>query len=112
MPQAARLYDRVEGTTSGEHTGHVPPHGPLPFTGEISANCSQDVRTNGRPAAFVSSVTTERDACCGASLGTVARGSATVRVNGVPAARIGDALAPHSGAGAVAGGSPDVRIGG
>lgn len=112
MPQAARLYDRVDGTTVGEHTGHIPPHGPIPFTGEITANCSPDVRTNGRPAAFISSVTTEQDACCGSSLGAVAQGSATVRVNGIPAARTGDALAPHNGAGTITGGSPDVRIGG
>lgn len=112
MPQAARLHDQVDGTTAGEHTGHIPPHGPIPFTGEISANCSPDVRTNGRPAAFVTSVTTERDACCGSSRGIIAVGSTTVRINGIPSARIGDALAPHNGAGTVTGGSQDVRIGG
>lgn len=112
MPAAARLYDRVDGTTAGEHTGHIPPHGPIPFTGEISGGCSPDVRTNSRPAAIVTSITTERDACCGSSQGIVAAGSRTVRINGLPAARVGDALAPHNGAGTVTGGSPDVKIGG
>ncbi len=112
MPQAARLNDRVDGVTGGEHCGHVPPHGPLPFTGEISGGCSPNVRTNGLPAAIAGSVTTERDGCCGSGAGTVAGGSGTVFVNGRPAARTGDALAPHSGAGAVTGGSGSVRIGG
>ena len=26
MPGAARLNDSIQGTTGGEHTGHVPPH--------------------------------------------------------------------------------------
>ena len=112
MPNAARLLDTVAGVTAGEHTGHVPPHPPLPFSGEISGGCSTNVRTHGRPAAIVTSVTTERDSCCGSSLGNVAAGSGTVRINGLPAARFGDALAPHSGSGTVTGGSPDVRIGG
>ena len=88
MPNAARLLDTVDGTTAGEHSA------------------------NGQPAAIVTSITTERDSCCGSSLGTVAVGSGTVRINGLPAARLGDALAPHSGSGTITGGSPDVRIGG
>ena len=36
MPQAARITDAVAGTTAGEHMGHVPPHAPEPFSGEIS----------------------------------------------------------------------------
>lgn len=43
--------------------------------------------------------------------GTTA-GEHTVRINGKPAARMGDTLAAHSGSGTVTGGSPDVRIGG
>lgn len=112
MPNAARLFDTVDGTTAGEHSGHAPPHPPLPFSGEISGGCSSNVRTNGRPAAIATSITTERDSCCGSSTGTVAVGSGTVRINGRPAARFGDALAPHSGSGTVTSGSPDVRIGG
>lgn len=77
MPQAARITDAVAGTTAGEHTGHVPPHSPEPFSGEISGACS-----------------------------------GTVRINGKPAARTGDALTTHSGSGTVTGGSPNVRIGG
>jgi uncharacterized Zn-binding protein involved in type VI secretion len=42
----------------------------------------------------------------------VAAGSALVFINGKPAARLGDALTPHSGSGAISGGSVDVFIGG
>ena len=53
MPQAARITDAVAGTTAGEHTGHVPPHSPEPFSGEISGACSGTVRINGLSAATV-----------------------------------------------------------
>ena len=112
MPNAARLTDAVDGTTAGEHSGHVPPHSPEPFTGEISGACAGNVRINGLAAATVGSTTTERDGGCGSSQGAVAAGSGTVRINGKAAARTGDALAPHSGTGNIAGGSATVRIGG
>ena len=38
--------------------------------------------------------------------------SGTVRINGKPAARMGDTLAAHSGSGTITGGSATVRIGG
>lgn len=47
MPAAARLNDTVKGTTGGEHSGHVPPHSPMTFTGEISAGCSGGVFGGG-----------------------------------------------------------------
>lgn len=94
MAQAARLGDAVTGTTAGEHSGHVPPHSPETFTGEISGGCSSDVFINAIPAAVAGSVTTERDGCCGSSQGKVAVGSGSVFINGKPAARRGDALAP------------------
>lgn len=112
MPSAARLNDAVTGTTAGEHSGHVPPHPPETFTGEISGGCSGDVFINGIPAAVVGSTTTERDSCCGSSPGSVAAGSGSVFINGKPAARVGDALAAHNGTGEIAAGSGDVSIGG
>ena len=112
MPQAARITDAVAGTTAGEHTGHVQPHSPEQFSGEISGACSGTVRINGLAAATVGSITTERDGCCGSSEGAVGAGSGTVRINGKAAARMGDALAAHSGSGTVTGGSSNVRIGG
>ena len=112
MPEAARLNDSVSGTTAGEHSGHVPPHSPEAFGGQISSGCSGNVFINGRPAATAGSVTTETDGCCGSSQGAVAAGSSSVFINGKPAARKGDALAAHSGSGEVASGSPDVFIGG
>lgn len=87
MPNAARLTDAVDGTTAGEHSGHVPPHSPEPFTGEISGSCSGDVRVNGLAAATVGSETTERDGCCGSSKGAVAarqRNSKDQRKSGGP----------------------------
>ena len=46
MPNAARLTDAVDGTTAGEHSGHVPPHSPEPFTGNITGG-SATVRIGG-----------------------------------------------------------------
>ena len=112
MPGAARLGDAVAGTTAGEHTGHVPPHPPMAFSGEISGSCSSNVFINGLPAATVGSVTTERDGCCGSGQGSVAVGSGSVFINGKPAARKGDDLNAHNGSGQVAAGSGDVFIGG
>ena len=112
MAKAARLGDAVTGTTAGEHSGHVPPHSPETFTGEISGGCSSDVFINGIPAAVVGSVTTEYDSCCGSSQGKIAVGSGSVFINGKPAARLGDALAPHSGTGQISAGSGNVNIGG
>lgn len=112
MPEAARLNDSVSGTTAGEHSGHVPPHSPEAFGGQISSGCSGNVFINGRPAATAGSVTTETDGCCGSSQGAVSAGSSSVFINGKPAARKGDALAAHSGSGEVASGSSDVFIGG
>ncbi len=113
MPPASRMGDAVRGTTAGEHSGHDdPPHGPLPFDGEIISNCSGNVFINRLGAAHIGSVTVERDACCGSSNGKVARGSGSVFVNGIPASRLGDALSPHSGTGEIVQGSADVYIGG
>lgn len=112
MPEAARLGDAVTGMTAGEHTGHVPPHSPEQFTGEISGGCSGDVFINSKPAAVVGSVTTERDSCCGSSNGSVAVGSGSVFINGKPAARMGDMLAAHNGSGKISAGSGDVFFGG
>jgi len=112
MPQAARLNDSVQGTTGGEHNGHIVPHAPMQFTGEITGACSGDVFINGQPAATVGSITTERDNCCGSSQGSVAVGSGSVFINGKPAARLGDELSAHSGSGNISSGSGDVLIGG
>lgn len=112
MPKAARLNDEVAGTTSGEHSGHTPPHAPMVFSGKITGGCSGDVFINGRPAATAGSITTENDGCCGSSQGSIRVGSGSVFINGKPAARLGDALNAHSGSGSVAGGSSDVSIGG
>lgn len=112
MPSAARITDSIRGTTAGEHSGHRHAHGPLPISGEISGGCSGDVFVNGLAAATLGSVTTERDACCGSSYGSVGAGSGSVFVNGKPAARVGDALNAHNGTGKISGGSGNVFFGG
>lgn len=112
MPGASRLNDTIQGMTSGEHSGHLVPHPPLPITGYINGNCSSDVMINGIPAATVGSTTFEQDACCGTNSGVVAQGSSTVFINGKPAARIGDKIDPHNGTANITGGSSNVIIGG
>ena len=112
MPAAARLDDKVLGVTGGEHSGHTPPHSPMQFTGEISGNVSSNVFINGKAAAYVGSITTEKDGCCGSSPGSVGKGSSTVFINGKAAAREGDALNAHSGTGVIDSGSDNVIIGG
>ena len=112
MAQAARLGDAVTGTTAGEHSGHVPPHPPETFSGEISGGCSGDEIITALPAAVAGSTTPERAGCGGSSRGSVAGGRGSVFINGKPAARRGDALAPHSGSGQISAGSGDVNIGG
>ncbi|MCL2085180.1 MAG: PAAR domain-containing protein [Oscillospiraceae bacterium] len=98
--------------TAGEHSGHPIPHGPLPITGFISGNVSANVYINALAAATIGSITTEYDGCCGTSRGAVGEGSSTVFINGRPAARIGDAVNVHNGAGEVTDGSQNVYIGG
>ncbi len=111
MPSAARQTDEVLGTTAGEHSGHIPPHGPVTFTGNVTSACSGDVFINHLPAATVGSITTEKDVCCGSSEGKIAVGSGTVFINKKPAARLGDDLEAHNGEGKVSTGSSDVFIG-
>lgn len=108
MPGVARLNDSIQGMTSGEHSGHSTPHPPSPITGTISGNCSPNVFVNGLPAAYVGSITTEHDDCCGTNSGSVAEGSSTVFCNGNPLSRMGDAINPHNGTASITGGSSDV----
>ena len=77
MPNAARLTDAVGGTTAGEHSGHVPPHSPEPFTGEISGACSGNVRINGKAAARTGDALAPHS-----GTGNITGGSATVRIGG------------------------------
>ena len=74
---------------------------PHPFNGTISGNVSPNVRINGRAAAMVGSTAVNSPPHTptppGTSfqtpptnLGTIMSGSATVRVNGKPLARVGD----------------------
>jgi uncharacterized Zn-binding protein involved in type VI secretion len=72
---------------------------PHPFTGQLDGGLSGDVRVGGRAAATVGSTATNLPPHVPAggafqrppaNRGTVQGGSATVRVNGRPAARAGD----------------------
>jgi uncharacterized Zn-binding protein involved in type VI secretion len=101
MP-AAKKGDRVVATDmhliqpSGPTSPVLIPH---PFTGVIDAELSSDVTIMGVPAATQGSTATNtpRHAPIGgafvrppANRGTIQTGSATVRINGKPAARNGD----------------------
>lgn len=110
MPGAARLGDSILGETV-EHSGHIPPHeGILEITGTIYSNCSSNVFINGMAAAFVGSITEEKDACCGTSYGSIAQGSSSVFINGKAAAYNGSMLNAHSGEAHVSSGSSNVII--
>lgn len=98
---AAKRGDRITATDT-----HMvlPPSGPagsvpMPFLGEIDDGLSDNVRIMGQPAAVAGS--TARNfpphVAAGGSFvnppanrGTIQSGSATVRINGKPAARHGD----------------------
>jgi uncharacterized Zn-binding protein involved in type VI secretion len=71
----------------------------LPFSGTITGGCSTDVFIAGMPAAVVGSTATNAPvhippsgtfATPPTNQGTVSKGSATVLINGKPAARAGD----------------------
>jgi uncharacterized Zn-binding protein involved in type VI secretion len=79
----------------------VPTPLPHPFDGVLDGNLSGDVKILGQPAATVGSTATNTPAHLPtppgtsfqvppANRGTVQTGSATVRINGKPAARAGD----------------------
>ena len=74
---------------------------PHPFTGILDGGLSGTVRIGGRSAATVGSTATNQPLHLPAggtfqrppsNQGTVIQGSATVRINGKPAARAGDAV--------------------
>lgn len=112
MKGVARIDDLIEGTTSGEHSGHTDsPHDSLPITGFIHSNCSDNVFANSMKVATVGSITEEHDDCCGVSYGVVSGGSQTVFVNGKPIARVDDSVSPHNGTAFISTGSSNVFSG-
>ena len=100
MP-AAKRGDRVKAIDT--HNIVTPP-GPVvpvphPFAGVLDGGLSSDVKIGGKPAATLGSTARNRPphtpnggtfARQPADSGTVSGGSATVRINGKPAARSGD----------------------
>ncbi len=105
MP-AAKMGDKVQGLdihiimipTPG---GPVPTPLPHPFAGTIMQETSTDVMIENKPAATVNSIATNLPphipqggsfAKPPANQGTVIMGSATVLINGKPAARMGDTV--------------------
>lgn len=101
---AAKLGDRVVAVDTHivlvpSPGGPVPVPTPLPFTGTITEKCSLDVFVEGRPAAVAGSVAINEPphlppegtfADPPTDTGVITTGSATVLINGVPAARAGD----------------------
>jgi uncharacterized Zn-binding protein involved in type VI secretion len=132
MPPAARRTDPVVATDTHvvavpSPTGTVPTPLPHPFAGTFQGDVSTDVLVNGLGAATVGSVAVNQPPHVptppGTSFlrpptnrGTVQSGSATVLVNGRPAARLGDPVRTCNDpvdlpVGSISGGSPDVQIG-
>ncbi len=128
MPNAARMGDKVKQI--GPHC-HAPihpaapvptpvPHPALPM--EILTRTAATVLINERPAALLSSgtVPSARPSCVPAGPGIIAKGSTSVFIQGLPAARVGDMTAHGScvaiipsPVGKVEGpGSTNVKIGG
>ncbi|WP_158893780.1 PAAR domain-containing protein [Amycolatopsis anabasis] len=106
MSPAAKQGDQVVGTdihivlvpTPG---GPVPTPTPLPFNGILTGGCSPNVLVGGAPAATVGSTATNSPPHIPpggpfqippTNTGVVVRGSATVLINGKPAARAGDTV--------------------
>lgn len=101
MPPAARMTDKA--IHDGPHC-HAPihpaapvptpvPHPPLPL--DILLQCVPLVMINNLPAAVVTSMTKPcmLPSCVPAGPGMIAKGSATVLIGGLPAARAGDMVA-------------------
>jgi uncharacterized Zn-binding protein involved in type VI secretion len=92
---AAKQGDRI--TAMDSHTIPTPPFTvSVPFTGVIDGGLSGDVKIMGRAAAVVGSTATNLPphppniVPPPKNRGTILTGSATVKINGKPAARMGD----------------------
>jgi uncharacterized Zn-binding protein involved in type VI secretion len=104
MAPAAKQSDPVTGTDIHivlvpSPGGPVPTPTPLPFNGTITGGCSPNVLIDKMPAAVVGSTATNVPPHIPpngtfqvppTNQGTVVVGSATVRINNKPAARVGD----------------------
>ena len=112
MPGAARLNDTVAGPTAGEHSGHTPPHSPEPFSGEISTEMLWRCLHQRPPGGDRGERSTAKETGAVEALKGGEPLESSVFINGKPAARMGDALAPHSGSGEITSGSGNVLIGG
>jgi uncharacterized Zn-binding protein involved in type VI secretion len=101
---AAKLGDKVVGNDihivmMPSPAGPIPTPTPMPFSGTILDGCSTDVFIEGKPAAVVGSTAVNLPPHipaggpfqkAPANKGTIVAGSATVLINGKPAARAGD----------------------
>lgn len=102
---AAKQGDKIVATDTHivmvpSPSGSVPTPSPHPFNGIIDSGCSTDVNIMGMPAAVVGSMASNTPPHIpqgGPSFqvpptnkGTIIKGSATVMINGKPAARTGD----------------------
>ena len=105
MPKAARQNDAVEGTDihivmiPAPPGPEVPTPLPHPFKGKLTQGCSFNVKIEGANAATLGSIAKNdqnhipngpRFLVNPLNQGPVIKGSATVMINGKPAARVGD----------------------
>ena len=128
MPPAARMSDNTLHDAPHCHAPiHPPapvptpvPHPPIPFP--IVGACVPTVQINNLPAAVLGSMTQPCmvPPCVPGGPGIVSKGSATVLIGGMPAARVGDLVAfascvapiPSPTGKILPPGSPTVIIGG
>lgn len=128
MPAAAKEGDTVVGLDIHVVMVPAPPGPPVPtplphpFSGPLDKELSSDVTIEGSAAATVDSVATNNPKHTptppGVSFqtppenkGTVTSGSATVKINGKAAARIGDPVQTCEGTGSITTGAATVTIG-
>ncbi len=101
MPPAARMTDKAMHDAPHCHAPIHPaaptptpmPHPPMPL--DIILNCIPNVMIDNLPAAVVTSMTKPcmMASCIPAGPGLIAKGSMTVLISGLPAARLGDMVA-------------------
>jgi uncharacterized Zn-binding protein involved in type VI secretion len=119
---AAKEGDRAVGLDIHVVMVPAPPGAPVPtplphpFSGKLDTDLSRDVKIEGKAAAVRGSIATNDPPHTptppGVSFqtppenkGEVIAGSATVMINGEPAARVGDAVRSCDGMSAIVGGS-------
>lgn len=113
MAIVATVGSTVQGTTTGEHSGHYdqygsPIHGACTLTGQITSGSSK-LRINGVNVAIVDSPTTESDCCDSGRTGKLGSTVHKLRVNNKSVQCVGDSIIPHNGTATIKTGNDKIR---